>query len=244
LNHFFLISDFNSSAYQIGLLKHEILNIDANAHIIDFFHHIRLNNINEAAFIAKKIETADNQKHIIIVNVGNTQQWIVYQHLTNFYILPDNGLITLILENINISNVYTFPKIGIKSAIAFCINNQLNQLKLSKDFVSLFQRKPFIEGNVLIAEVIHIDFHGNCYFNIDKTNISEFLQNSNYQIRLQHFQGVIAYKINSHISEIPDGSQGVLFSKNGYLKLVFKMGNAMKLLRIKDNTKIIIEKTS
>jgi S-adenosyl-L-methionine hydrolase (adenosine-forming) len=244
LNHFFLISDFNSSAYQIGLLKQQIFNIDSNAYIIDFFHHIRLNNISEAAFMTKKIKKDEKNNQIIIVQVGNIQNWILYIDLNNYYLLPNNGLLSLIIENVIPSQVFSFNKNDFESTINKIISNQINQLNPTKDFIQLFQRRPFIEGNILTAEVIHIDFHGNCYFNIDKKTITDFIINSNYQIKVQHFQGVVSNRIFESIAEIQIGTPGFIFSKNGYLKLVFNMGNAMKLFRIKDNTKIIIEKAS
>jgi S-adenosylmethionine hydrolase len=244
LNHFFLISDFNTQAYQIGSLKQLILKNDPNAIVIDFFHNIRLNNISEAAFIAKNIKNIDNQKHIIVVKVGNTKQWIVYQHLTNYYLLPDNGLITLILDNIDIQNVYSYSLEEENKAIHCIVNNQINLLNSTRNFISLYPRKPFINDHILTAEVIHIDYHGNCYFNLNESTLRDFLSNTEFNIRVQNYSGIITQKISANIFEIADGNPGILFSKNGYLKLVFKMGSAMKLFRIKENTKIIIEKTT
>lgn len=225
-------------------MKQSILKNDTSAIIIDFFHHIRLNNINEAAFIAKKIKNTDNQKHIIVIKVGNAKQCVVYQHLTNYYVLPDNGLLSLIVDSIDSEKVFSYSIEDEDKAFNYIINNQLNLLKKAQNYVSLFSRKPFINGNIITAEVIHIDFHGNCYFNIDEITLKDFISNKSFNIKVQNHIGIITQKISLNVFEISDGNPGVLFSKNGYLKLIIKMGSAMKLLRIKENTKIIIELTS
>ena len=239
---FFIISDNFYVTHSIGLLKGEILAQNNEANVIDYYHQIKLNNISEAAFIARSIKTSNNQPYTLIIKVGKTKQLIVYKHNLNFYILPDNGLLTLIFENPDYNNVHYVDENNIQLALQ-CVNkNDLSELPKTKNFVFISRKKLTINPDFIRSQVIHINHHGNCYFDLTKETIDNFIGNQAFEVKVQHYTGLICTKIANNISEIAEGMPGVLFSKAGYLKLIINMGDARKLLRIKEDTNLIIEK--
>lgn len=242
LNLIFIISDFQTNTYQLGLLKQDLYNASNNTKIIDFYHNIRLNNINEAAFVLKQLRNDENQSFTAIAKVGAVDEYIVYQHLLNFYILPNNGLLSLLFGHIKNDNLYLVKSKEISLAYQYISENRIHELPKCTNFIKYLPKQFFERGDYLISECVHIDMHGNCYFNIDKESFYRFVGTGTFNVKVQHYSSVITQTISNNIAEIPQGIAGVYFIESGFLKLVVNMGNAQKLFRIKDNTQLIIEK--
>ncbi len=242
MNLFFIISDYLNQTYPIGLLKEKLWHADNSLKIIELTHQIKLNNIAEAAFVAKNIQTSDNQPYNLIVKVGYSKKLIIYEQFNNYYLLPDNGILTLLFENPDLNKVYAVDRENEALALQSMVKKDMSALEQFRGFKWLTEKKPHQVDQFLMSEAIHINQHGNCYFNIKKTDFEAFVADRPYQIRVQYFNTAICKKVSEHLSQIEAGTPGVVFNKAGYLKLVFNMGNAQKLLRIKEDTKIIIEK--
>lgn len=238
----FLISDFQSDSYKIGLLKHSILTKLKNIHIVDITHNIRLNNTIEASFVARQLQLTDNQPNIIVMNVGKSSRLIVYQHLLNLYILPDNGLLTMLFDQPDLHQVYVAETGATAEVIALWADGRIHELKKAgNSFRISYNRQVNVQGNFLICEVVFCDKHGNCYFNLKKDVFDDFVSGKAYHFRIQHYTGQIFDRISRSVSDVDPGEALLAFSNTGFLKLQINQGNARQLFRIKDDTKIILE---
>jgi S-adenosylmethionine hydrolase len=226
----------------LGLLKQNLYAVSNNTQIIDFYHNIRLNNVNEAAFILKQLKHNDNQPFVVIAKVGAAQSYIVYQHLLNFYIVPNNGLLSLLFPTINKEKLWKVNSESIAQAYQAILDNKVNELLQASDFVQYLPKQSFERGNYLITECIHIDLHGNCYYNLDKDTFDRFIDQHSFVVKVQHYSSIITQSVSKSINDIPQGNAGICFIESGYIKLLVNMGSAQKLFRIKENTQLIIEK--
>ena len=242
LSLIFIISDYQTNTYQLGLLKQNLYAVSNNTQIIDFYHNIRLNNVNEAAFILKQLKHNDNQPFVVIAKVGAAQSYIVYQHLLNFYIVPNNGLLSLLFPTINKEKLWKVNSESIAQAYQAILDNKVNELLQASDFVQYLPKQSFERGNYLITECIHIDLHGNCYYNLDKDTFDRFIDQHSFVVKVQHYSSIITQSVSKSINDIPQGNAGICFIESGYIKLLVNMGSAQKLFRIKENTQLIIEK--
>jgi S-adenosyl-L-methionine hydrolase (adenosine-forming) len=238
----FLISDFQSDSYKIGLLKHAILSIYKDIDIIDITHNIRLNNTIEASFVARQLQLTDNQGDIVVIRVGKPKKTIVYQHLLNLYILPDNGLLTMLFDHPDLKNVYYADNHHEAQIIALFKNGQLDTLKpAGNSMVISYNKQLNIQGDFIICEVVYSDKHGNCYFNLTKERFEGFVNGKKYNFRIQHYTGQVFSEVGKSVNDVNPGDALLTFSRSGYLKLQINLGNAKQLFRIKDDTKIILE---
>jgi S-adenosylmethionine hydrolase len=242
----FLISDFQSDSYKIGLLKHSILAKNKDIDIIDITHNIRLNNTIEAAFVAKQLQLSENQSGIVVMNVGKPARLIVYQHLLNLYILlyilPDNGLLTMLFDQPDLSQVYQAETGSAADVIALWKRSGLSELKKAGNSLRIsYNKQVNIQGNYLISEVLFSDRHGNCYFNLTKDVFDGFVKGKPFSFRIQHYTGQIFDRVGHSVTDVNPGEALITFSRNGFLKLQINLGNAKQLFRIKDDTKIILE---
>jgi S-adenosylmethionine hydrolase len=237
-----LISDFQDGSYKTGLLKRELHSKLKDIEIIDISHQIKLNNTIEAAFICKQIQFNDEHKNIILCKVGSHKETIVYQQLNNLYIFPNNGLLGMVIENLSNQDVYILPENKELEAIEQFLTGKLNTLDIAGSRLNInYNRSIVLQENLIVAECLYCDGNGNAYFNLTETQFVQMIKNKHFQIRIQHYTGHIFKTIGKSINDVGPGEALFSFSKNGYLKLQINLGNAQRLFRIKEDSKVIIE---
>lgn len=237
-----LISDLQTGSYKTGLWKSEWINHLPDLEIIDITHEIKLNNTIEAAFVGRQLLYNRNTSNIVHFKVGNTPQWIVYQHEMNLFILPNNGLISMLFDDIRYEEVRMVDKgTEITAAVNILKGNKNMYPPASSSLVLRYNKQATVTENMIVAECIHTDKHGNCYFNLNVETFGNFLRQRPFSIRIQHYTGHLFTEVGRSLQDADEGEAIFRFSSSGFLKLQINMGNARQLFRIKEETKIIIE---
>lgn len=213
-----------------------------DADIIDISHDIKLNNIVEASFIINQIQKPENQSAITLVRIGSTPRSIIYQHQGNWYILPDNGLISLVFELKKTDKVYEIANEEIPEAIRLISDNKLNGFSRIEDYVIRIQKKPIIQDQMVITERIYTDRWGNCFFNLTRDIFDGFFNEGRFSAKIQYVRDTSFYKISEDYNDVNPGDSLLMFSNSGYLKLAINQGSASQLFRIKENSQIIFHK--
>ena len=97
-----LMTDFGLKDGNVGVMKGVIWNICPEAQIADLSHLIGPQNIREAALILARSAPyfPKGTIHVVVVDPGvGTERRAMAAHLGDyFYVGPDNGIITLLLE--------------------------------------------------------------------------------------------------------------------------------------------------
>lgn len=219
-------------------LKQGLKDID----IIDITHDIKPQNIVEASFVLKHL-SADGQTPVItIVSMGEDARQIIYQHDLQWYILPDNGLLTLVFEAPDKNKTFAIQPDELITAIKVITDGKGSTLQPAGNTVMRYPKKPMVHEQMIVTERIFTDKLGNCYFNLTQSAFDEFFEPNRFRARIQYVPGTFFYKISRNLSDVEPGDSLLSFSKQGFLKLSINQGNASQLFRIKENTQIIIEK--
>lgn len=238
----YLISDYQQGSFKIGLLRSKWLNALGKPEIIDITHDIHLNNTIEAAFVEKQIQYPENLNIITVLKIGEQKESIVYQHSDRLYILPNNGLIGMLFEKFDPSRAYLIDSRNETDAARLYLENKLDRLEKAGQRLHIRSlKKVQFTSNIAVAEMVYFDKHGNCYFNITKDQFSEFVGDKKFQIKVQHQVNFFFDEIKESVNDVEPGLSLLRFSNSGYLKLQINMGDAKKLFRVKEDTKIIIE---
>jgi S-adenosylmethionine hydrolase len=237
-----LISDFQTGSFKIGLLHSKLLQALKDVDIIDVSHDVKLQNIVEASFILKNLQTIENQSSVVLVNVGLTEKAIIYQHHKNWYILPDNGLIGLVFDIKAKEDVYTVEKEGVTDAIQHIFNNETDLLLKTNRFVVKIKKQPMINDNMIVCERIFTDRLGNCYFNLTREIFESNVDPLRFSAKIQFVRDTSFDKICEQYMDVNPGDSLLKFNKAGFLKLSINQGSAAQLFRIKENSQIIIYK--
>ena len=98
-----LMTDFGTSDHFVGVMKGVILNISPQARIVDITHAVPPQDIHGAAFLINSAYRyfPAGAIHIVVVDpgVGSCRRGIVCQTDTAYFVCPDNGVLSHILDN-------------------------------------------------------------------------------------------------------------------------------------------------
>jgi len=250
-----LTTDFGGNDPFFGIMKGVILKICSKARIEDITHDISPQDIWQANFILQSSYHyfPKGTIHVCVVDpgVGTRRKPLLIQTKNYYFIGPDNGLFTGILnkENVikvieltekkywlkNISN--TFHGRDIFSPVAAhlakgikpeTLGNPIPKQKLAKLEIS----KPIKLKNSFIGIVQYIDHFGNLITNIPNDEVPLKI---NGKVKNKTFSGLV-----SSFSQAHDNKLTAIKGSSGFIELFINKKNAAKStgIKLKDNVQI------
>jgi len=188
-----LLTDFGNDDYFVGAMKGVILSVNPGAALIDISHNIPPQDIQAAAFalLACYRSFAQGTIHVAIVDpgVGSTRRPILAVAGGYFFIGPDNGILSYVLDNEADQTIFhvtseqffrkplstTFHGRDVFAPIAAALSKGLSADSFGPqidDPVKLPALKPVVGSNGKInGKIIHIDRFGNCVTNIERSSL-------------------------------------------------------------------------
>lgn len=260
-----LTTDFGNSDPFVGIMKGVILNICPKVQIIDLTHNISPQNIEQANYIlgASYRFFPKSTINVCIVDpgTGTSRKPVLIETKNYFFIGPDNGIFTIIIETENIKKVisltkerFFLPEISqtfhgrdIFSPVAAHLAKILVETPYRgistfgetinpKDLVKLKKLELIKKGEKYIGQVLHIDQFGNLI-----TNIPNNLINKQVKGKFKNFiiTGLVLNYEEANIKELT-----LIKGSSGYIELFIKKGNAAKLTNAKIGDKLEIKYSS
>ena len=259
-----LITDFGIKDGNAGVMKGVIWGICPTAQISDLSHMIQAQNIREAAYIfARSVPYFPKDSiHIVVVDpgVGTKRRPMAAKIGDWFYVGPDNGTITSLLERAEQQNwpcefvelnrkQYWLPDVSfvfhgrdIFSPVAAHLANGVPLRELGTPFtdpVRLELPKPEKTKDGWRGEVTHIDYFGNISSNIQAENLGDAMeQKENIIVRINGIE--IRGMVNT-FGERPVGELITLLGSTGNLGIAVVNGNAATKLGVKIGDEIMVK---
>ena len=196
-----LATDFGTSDVYVGVMKGVILNINPNVQIVDITHAISPQNIHEAAFTINSAYRffPRGTIHVIIVDpgVGSDRQAIVCKTDDGFFVCPNNGVLSYLLQHTETEEVamveavaienptYILPRVcntfhgrDIFAPIAAHLSLGVSLADIGTPIQNLI-RFPFpaihTTHDTLTGQIISVDSFGNLITNITENALATFL---------------------------------------------------------------------
>jgi S-adenosylmethionine hydrolase len=251
-----LMTDFGIKDGNVGVMKGVIWGICPTVQISDLSHMIQAQNIREAGYIlARSVPYFPKGSiHVVVVDPGvGTQRRPMAAQLGDwFYVGPDNGTVTVLLERAEREGwqtkflqldrtQYWLPVIShvfhgrdIFSPVAAHLANGIQLSDLGTPFtdpVRLELPKPEKMENGWRGEVIHIDHFGNLSTNIRAENLGDAMDNK--EMILVRLNGTEIHGLVNTFGERPVGELVALIGSTGNLGIAMVNGNAKEKLGTK-----------
>jgi S-adenosyl-L-methionine hydrolase (adenosine-forming) len=261
-----LMTDFGIKDGNVGVMKGVIWGIAPDAQISDLSHMIMPQNVREAALILGRSAPyfPENSIHVVVVDpgVGTSRRPMAAKIGTQYYVGPDNGTTTLLLERAEkeglatefvllnkpeywlskVSFVFHGRDIFAPAAAHLAIGVPLKELGTSfDDPVKLELPKPEKTAQGWQGEVIHIDHFGNVASNIRIETLGEALKEMDrITVRLG---GVEIKGLVNTFGERAVGELIALFGSTGNLIVSVVNGSAAERLNAKvgDGFEVFLE---
>jgi hypothetical protein len=251
-----LMTDFGIKDGNVGVMKGVIWTICPEAQIADLSHMVGAQNISEAALVlARSVPYFPKDTvHVVVVDpgVGTKRRPMAARIGDWYYVGPDNGTITLLLERAkqekwvcefieldkpqywlqNVSFVFHGRDIFSPVAAHLVSGVPLKQLgKIISDPILIHLPKPERTEKGWRGEVIHVDHFGNIASNIRVENLGEAIQHKdNIDVRLN---GTMIRGMVDTFGERPAGEVIALFGSTGNLIVSVVNGNAAAKLGVR-----------
>ncbi len=248
-----LTTDFGIKDGNVGAMKGVIWGISPTAQIADLSHLIPPQNIAEAALILARAAPyfPENTIHVVVVDpgVGTARRKMAAKIGTQYYVGPDNGSISLLLEKAEqwgwetefvelIDPQYWLPEVSfvfhgrdIFSPVAAHLSIGVALASLGTPLenpVRLQLPQPEKTESGWHGEIIHIDHFGNISSNIRVETLGQALKDKeNISIRVA---GIKIKGLVNTFGERPIGELIALIGSTGNLILSVVNGSASERL--------------
>lgn len=190
-----LLTDFGTADYFVGAMKGAILSVNPEARIVDITHDIPAHDIEAGAWtLSAACQTfPSGAVHVGVVDpgVGSSRRPVLMAHRGRFFVGPDNGLLSRLIDPDSILSVFhltneryfrqpvspTFHGRDIFAPVAAWLTRGVAPEELREqvaDYTRLGALTPAGgEGVGVEATIIHIDRFGNCVTNITRRDLTE-----------------------------------------------------------------------
>ena len=239
-----LTSDIGIQDFMPGAIKGQLLQANSSFTIVDITHLLSPFNYPQAAYVCRNAikNFPAGSFHIILVNIFDEkpEHLLLAEHNGHYIACADNGLLTMILEEVPQKVVALhLEKTQAKNTL-YCINvfaNAFNQLLNGKAMeqigdanVSIQVKnplRPLLGNNWIEGQIIFIDNFENVIVNISKEEFEEQRKGRSFTIVFKRDE--VIDKISETYADVPEGEKLALFNSAGYLEVAINKGNAAGL---------------
>jgi len=239
-----LTTDFGESDPYVAMMKGVILSINPDAKIIDISHQIPAGSIQEGGLIIKESYTyfPSGTVHVGVVDpgVGGTRRPIAVLVDNYFFVGPDNGLFSTIIETQRHAVVIhlketkywmqsispTFHGRDIFAPVAAHLSLGVNPFLMGEKIdnpTPLAYPLPHKNNSDLVGEIIRVDHFGNLITNITREHLSPFLASKDLIITVGR---LTLKKISTTYNDVPEDQPLALIGSSDLLEIAINMGRA------------------
>lgn len=260
-----LLTDFGLEDAWVGIMKGVILGINPDARIVDITHQIPPQDTRVAAWTlaAAYAYFPRGTVHVIVVDpgVGSDRAIICAQLGEHFFVAPDNGVLSAVLQadyqsteirkldNYDlcldaISNTFhgrdILAPVGAHLSLTHDVTST-GAVVAATDLVNLnLPEASQTPSGDLRGEVILIDHFGNIITNIDKPALDAFLQtDANYRPEIR----VGTHRIiglHQSYAQGPEGQPLAIFGSMGFLEIAIFGRDAHHAMNVRCGDRVII----
>ena len=244
-----LTSDIGQHDFLIGAVKGQLLQSNVNFNLVDISHNLSPFNYPQAAYVCRNAikNFPAGTFHLILVNLFDEkpEHLLLAEHNGHFIGCADNGLLTMILEEVPQKVVaLSLEKTEQKNTI-YCVSvfakaiNEINNGKKIEETgdagISIHVKNPLrpMLGNEYIeGQIIFIDNFENVIVNIHKDEFEEQRKGRSFKIVFKRDE--VIDKISETYADVNEGEKLALFNSAGYLEIAINKGNAAGLLGLQN----------
>ena len=247
-----LITDFGNKDHFVAKIKGDIYSSFDKAKIVDISNNVSPFNIMEAAYILENTYKSfpENSVHIIDVDSEKTieKKHIVVYLDNHFFISADNGILSILCQNINPEKIFEitihdelneidssskiFSQVAChlaKGGKPELIGKEITEIKSVKNL------KPFINEDLsqIVSSVIYIDNFGNVVTNLKRDTFEEIRRGRSFEISVRNYKFKKIYNkytdivnYNVPLNQRNDEGKGmVVFNSSDFLQISIYRSN-------------------
>jgi len=246
-----LTTDFGLNDHFVGTIKGVILDIAADAEIVDICHAVQAFDVLDGALTIAQAYSyfPSSTVHMVVVDpgVGTARRPILLSTGRHYFVAPDNGVLSLVyareerlqVRHIDAAHYYrqpvsnTFHARDIFSPVAAYLAKGVEVAKFGEeitDFVRFNAPKPKVtEGNTLRGVVLKVDRFGNMITNFTPQDVPALFQANPPAFKILVGKREITEIHANYAEGAPNEVFGILGSM-GYLEIAANRAAAAQII--------------
>jgi S-adenosylmethionine hydrolase len=246
-----LTSDIGRQDFLTGAIKGQLLHINNSFNIVDISHELSPFNYPQAAYVCRNAikNFPGGTFHIVFVNLFDKrpEHLLFIQHNEQYIGCADNGLITMILEEVPEKIVALPLKPSEKKNTLYCasvfatayqeILDGKPMEEVGDSSVSIEVKnplRPLLGPKYIEGQIIFIDNFENVIINITKEEFEEQRRGRSFKIVFKRDE--IIEKISETYADVHESEKLALFNSANYLEIAVNKGNAAGLFGLEGYT--------
>ena len=240
-----LTSDIGRQDFLVGAVKGQLLQENRDYNIVDVSHDLSPFNYPQAAYVCRNAikNFPAGTFHLVLVNLFDEkpEHMLLAEHNGHYIGCADNGLLTMILEEIPQKVV----------ALALDKNKQKNTLYCTSVFAAAFSEliqgrkieeigspdisihvknplRPLLGNDWIEGQIIFTDNFENVIVNIHRDEFEEQRKGRSFKIVFKRDE--VIDRISDTYADVNEGEKLAMFNSAGYLEIAINKGNAAGLL--------------
>jgi S-adenosyl-L-methionine hydrolase (adenosine-forming) len=244
-----LTSDIGQHDFLMGAVKGQLLQANEKFSLIDISHNLSPFNYPQAAYVCRNAikNFPAGTFHLILVNLFDEkpEHLLLAQHNGHFIGCADNGLLTMILEEVPQKTVALALDKNQQKNTLYCVSvfaqafNDLDAGKKLEDIgdaaVSIHVKnplRPMLGNDYIEGQIIFIDNFENVIVNINRDEFEEQRKGRSFKIVFKRDE--VIDKISETYADVNEGEKLALFNSASYLEIAINKGNAAGLLGLQN----------
>jgi S-adenosylmethionine hydrolase len=270
-----LLTDFGNGDFFVGSMKGVIAGINPAARTVDITHHIPSFDTVVGGFVLSAVYRYFPAGTIFLAvvdpGVGSTRKICLVETKTYAFIGPDNGLLSVILDEEEVSQIrevsntdyflpdcsHTFEARDKMAPAAAWLSKGVPSEKFGPEMASIQREridKPEMKGDVVVGSIIYADKFGNLITNIPAAYLGQIipdLENASVSVLLDSLTRVNSISPKPDMCELvyrktygnaPKGELLILSGSLGLLEIAVREGSAADRLRSGPGTRLTLSR--
>ncbi len=239
-----LTSDIGVQDFMPAAIKGQIMQVNAAFNILDVTHLLSPFNYPQAAYVCRNAikNFPKGTFHLILINLFDDKcdHLLIVEHNGQYIGCADNGLITMILEEVP-QKVAAIPlEKNVPINVLYCANvfaKSFNRIAAGEAFSEIGNTnisinvknplRPLLGNNWIEGQIIFIDNFENVIVNISKDEFEEQRKGRRFSIVFKRDE--VIEKISETYADVSEGEKVAIFNSAGYLEIAINKGNAAGL---------------
>jgi S-adenosylmethionine hydrolase len=239
-----LTSDIGQQDFLVGAVKGQLLQVNSGFTIVDISHNLSPFNYPQAAYVCRNAIKSfpAGTFHIVLINLFDHRpdHLLLTKHNDQYIGCADNGLITMILEEVPREIVALSLSKSAQKNTLYCatvLANAFHEIcngktidEIGDPSVSIEVKnplRPLLGNNWIEGQIIFIDNFENVIINITKDEFEEQRRGRSFKIVFKRDE--VIDKISDTYADVSESEKLALFNSAGYLEIAINKGNAAGL---------------
>jgi S-adenosylmethionine hydrolase len=240
--------------HYLAHLKGKILSDYPDSVIIDIVHQIPIDGISKAAYHLACVYKSFPVGTIHIASVNNhyniDPKYIIFSHEGYYFLGPDNGIFSLVFNNLQHLDVYQIDFEGI--SVFDATSHYSHSITFIRQGIPMEEIGPLLPSPYTLtplqpvssffqlrAIVNHIDGYGNAITNLSLDEFERIREGRKFRLYYNPHDPIS--EISVSYAQVEYGEPLAQFNHFGFLELAVNMGSAAQQLHLKVGDTIQID---